>query len=144
MALHSYIPQDRRRALAQGESLPERVSGAALLADISGFTALTEALTQEQGERRGIEALSLAVNTVYETLIDAVERLGGSVIGFAGDAITCWFDAAQLPDPDPPRGAVCTGHAGLHARGAGPLGQGRRVQRGGAAPGAGSRRRAAP
>ena len=45
-SLASYLPQDRLRALACGEDLPDRTQGAALLADISGFTPLTEQLTQ--------------------------------------------------------------------------------------------------
>jgi class 3 adenylate cyclase/predicted ATPase len=94
MALHHYVPQDRLRALARGEELPERAEGAALFADISGFTALTETLCRREGERRGIEALSQRVNAAYDALIGEVERFGGSVIGFAGDAITCWFDAS--------------------------------------------------
>lgn len=93
MALHHYVPQDRLRALGRGVELPERTEGAALFADISGFTALTEALREQQGERRGIDSLSRRVNAVYDVLIGQVERQGGSVIGFAGDAITCWFDA---------------------------------------------------
>ena len=44
--LYAYIPQDRRRALTQGITLPERTTGAALFADISGFTSLTEALVR--------------------------------------------------------------------------------------------------
>ncbi|NUM48588.1 MAG: AAA family ATPase, partial [Anaerolineales bacterium] len=91
-ALHPYLPQDRLRALARGETLPNRTTGAALFADISGFTPLTEKLTRELGPRRGIEALTHQINAVYEHLIAEVERYGGSVLGFAGDAITCWFD----------------------------------------------------
>jgi len=94
MSLHPYVPQDRLRALALGQELPERVQGTVLFADIAGFTRLTEALTQRLGERRGVEAVSLRISAVYEALIGEVERQGGSVIGFAGDAITCWFDAA--------------------------------------------------
>jgi adenylate cyclase len=98
MSLSTYIPQDRRRALALAVELPPVTTGAALLADISGFTALTEQLTQTHGERRGIEELSLRINAAYETLIAEVDRCGGSVIGFSGDAITCWFDQA-VPHP---------------------------------------------
>jgi hypothetical protein len=43
----AYIPGDRRRALAAGGTLPEHVRGAALFADISGFTPLGEALAGE-------------------------------------------------------------------------------------------------
>ena len=45
----AYIPGDRRRALARGEDLAVVTYGAALFADISGFTPLTEALARELG-----------------------------------------------------------------------------------------------
>ena len=41
-SLAAYLPQDRRQALAQGADLPEHTHGAALFADISGFTPLTD------------------------------------------------------------------------------------------------------
>src|SRR5687768_13643740 len=97
--LLSYLPQDRLRALARGERLPDRASGAALFADISGFTPLTEALARELGPRRGVDELSRQINAVYDALIAQVERYGGSVIGFAGDAMTCWFDASVVSRP---------------------------------------------
>jgi adenylate cyclase len=93
--LHTYLPQDRRRALARGESLPDRTNGAALLADISGFTPLTQALVRLLGPRQGAEVLTHRLESVYTALIAEVDRAGGSVIGFAGDAVTCWFDAAD-------------------------------------------------
>ncbi|MCB8986706.1 MAG: tetratricopeptide repeat protein [Ardenticatenaceae bacterium] len=92
MSLITFLPQDRLRALARGETLPESTTGAALFADISGFTPLTEKLTRSLGPRRGIEDLTRTINAVYAALIAEVERFGGSVIGFAGDAMTCWFD----------------------------------------------------
>src|SRR6266852_5844331 len=70
--LSAYLPMDRRQVLARKEALPERTSGSALFADISGFTPLTESLVN--------------------TLIAEVDRYHGSVIDFSGDAITCWFD----------------------------------------------------
>jgi CheY-like chemotaxis protein/class 3 adenylate cyclase len=88
----AYIPMDRRQAIARGVALPERTQGAALFADISGFTPLTEALAQEFGLQRGAEELTRQLNRVYSALIDAVHHYGGSVVGFSGDAITCWFD----------------------------------------------------
>ena len=87
-----YIPAEWRQALARGETLPDRTEGAALFADISGFTPLTEALTETLGLRRGAEELPRHLNRVYDALIAEVDRYGGSVVGFAGDAITCWFD----------------------------------------------------
>lgn len=88
----AYIPIDRRQAMLSGEDLPERTTGAALFADISGFTPLTEALERELGPKRGGEELTVHLNRVYDALVEEVHRYGGSIIGFAGDAITCWFD----------------------------------------------------
>ena len=95
--LAAYIPQDRCHALACGTPLPDRTGGAALFADISGFTPLTEALRLALGPRQGSEALTDQINTTYDALIAQVDAYHGSVIGFAGDAITCWFDAADGP-----------------------------------------------
>lgn len=86
-----YIPIDRRLALIKGESVPDRDTGATLFADISGFTPLTEALVRELGRQEGAEELTRQLNLVYDALIDEVHRYRGSVIGFSGDAITCWF-----------------------------------------------------
>ena len=87
-----YIPMDRRWALTRGEPLPDRARGAALFADISGFTPLTEALAKELGLQRGAEEVTRQLNQVFTALIDEVHRFRGSVIGFSGDAVTCWFD----------------------------------------------------
>ncbi|HEU4324335.1 MAG TPA: adenylate/guanylate cyclase domain-containing protein [Roseiflexaceae bacterium] len=91
-SLSPYIPADRLRALARGEPLPDRATGAALFADISGFTPLTEALARTLGPRGGAEELTRQLNSVYDALIAEVDRYGGSVIAFSGDAITCWFE----------------------------------------------------
>jgi class 3 adenylate cyclase/tetratricopeptide (TPR) repeat protein len=90
--LEAYIPIDRRWAIANGVTLPDRAQGAVLFADISGFTPLTEALGQELGPRRGADELTRHLNRVYEALVAQVHQYGGSVIGFSGDAITCWFN----------------------------------------------------
>jgi adenylate cyclase len=87
-----YLPMDRRYALIRGERLPDRTEGATLFADISGFTKLTEALVHELGVQRGAEELTRYLNLVYDAIIDEIHRFSGSVIAFAGDAITCWFD----------------------------------------------------
>ncbi len=97
MTLQAYLPQDRFRALARGESLPDRTLGSALFADISGFTPLTEALRDSMGPRRGAEEMTRYLRKFYTALIGEVEHYGGSVIDFAGDAIMCWFDRAHGP-----------------------------------------------
>ncbi|HEY2818332.1 MAG TPA: hypothetical protein VGK44_14500, partial [Casimicrobiaceae bacterium] len=98
----AYIPGDRRRALARGVRMPDRVRGAALFADISGFTPLTEALAQELGSQRGAEELTLHLNRVFHALISELDRFGGHVIYFSGDAITGWVD-----DDDGARATSC-------------------------------------
>ncbi len=87
----AYIPTDRRAALLTQQELPTTDWGAVLFVDISGFTPLTGALQRAYGPRRGAEELTRQLNRVYTALIDAVEAYNGSVIGFSGDAITCWF-----------------------------------------------------
>ena len=86
-----YLPPDRLRAAAAGQKLPLVAEGAVLLADISGFTPVTERLRAALGARRGAEELAAHLNRVYDALIAQVEHYGGSIVGFAGDAITCWF-----------------------------------------------------
>ena len=100
--LRVYLPQDRLRALARGEALPERTRGSALMADIAGFTLLADQLVTALGPRRGAEELTIHLNAVYADLIAEVERYRGSVISFAGDGITCWFD-----QDDGMRAAAC-------------------------------------
>ncbi len=95
--LHAFLPQDRAWSLATGVALPDRSQGAALFADVSGFTALTGALVAELGRKRGAEVLLTHINRAYDHLIEAVHQYSGSVVGFAGDSITCWFDDAP-PD----------------------------------------------
>lgn len=91
-SLYAYIPIDRRHSIFNNRPLPDRVRGAALFADISGFTPLTAALAQELGRQRGAEKVLDYINPIYEAVISELERYRGSVIGFAGDSITCWLD----------------------------------------------------
>ncbi len=88
----AYIPGDRRQALAAGVEMADRVEGAALFADVSGFTALTEALAAELGAQRGVEELTDAIDRVFHAVIDDIGAFGGHVIYFSGDAVTCWLD----------------------------------------------------
>ena len=91
----AYIARDRRVALAAGVELPDRVFGAALFADISGFTPLTEALAAELGPERGAEELTANLNRIFHAIIAELDRFGGDVIYFSGDAITCWLDGDE-------------------------------------------------
>jgi len=88
----AYLPMDRRHAIAEGVELPTRCEGTVLFADFCGYTSLTDALVAEFGRKRGAELLSQYMNRGYSAAIGAVHAQRGSVVGFSGDAITCWFD----------------------------------------------------
>ncbi len=91
-SIAAFIPMDRRQAIGRGETLPDRIQGAVLFADISGYTPLTKALMKELGEKHGVDELTQHINGVFKSLISELHRYQGSVIGFGGDAITCWLD----------------------------------------------------
>ena len=82
--------------------MPDRVRGAALFADVSGFTALTEALAKELGAQRGAEVLTTHLNRVFHALVEELEAYGGDVIYYSGDAVTCWIEG-----DDGARAAAC-------------------------------------
>jgi tetratricopeptide (TPR) repeat protein/class 3 adenylate cyclase len=64
-------------------------SAATMFLDISGFTAMTEALMQHGNE--GAEILALIINRIFEPVIETVYQGGGFISTFAGDAFTAIF-----------------------------------------------------
>ncbi|HSH05738.1 MAG TPA: AAA family ATPase [Anaerolineae bacterium] len=104
----SFIPYDRRLTIPTNTPIPPHTLGTALFADISGFTPLTETLAHELGDKRGAEALTAQLNRVYTPLIAHIHQFGGAVLGFAGDAITCWF--ANDPGPAAAQCALALQH----------------------------------
>ena len=91
--LLAYIPPDRAAAILCDAPLPGIDTGAVLFSDISGFTPLTEAVIARYGPRQGGEEFTNRLNAVYDALITEVVRFGGSIIGFAGDAMVVWFES---------------------------------------------------
>ena len=87
-----YIPEDRRQVIARGGVLAKHMRGAALSADISGFTPLTEALVHYHGAQRGAEELTYHLERIYNVLVEQLHLYQGSVIGYSGDAFTGWFN----------------------------------------------------
>ena len=75
----AYIARDRRRALAAGLDLPDRVSGAAIFADISGFTPLTEALAAELGPQQRRRGATANLGRVFHAVIAELDAFGGDV-----------------------------------------------------------------
>ena len=70
----------------------DMLPGAVLVADISGFTPLTERLTKKGPG--GIELLTKCINSYFDLIIGTVKAHGGDVIKFAGDAVICLFRRA--------------------------------------------------
>lgn len=57
-------------------------------ADVSGFTKLNESFSALAG---GAEHVTTHLNRYFTTLLDIVERYGGDVVKFAGDALIVLF-----------------------------------------------------
>jgi len=88
--LASYVPKlIQKRVIADNAPIEspvaENFQAAALFADISGFTMLTERLA-EQGPT-GVEALARLLNEYFGQLIEIIHHYGGDVVKFAGDAV---------------------------------------------------------
>lgn len=67
----------------------ENFQGALLLADVTGFTRLTEHISQTG--KAGIEILTNCMNSYFSQIIDLVHSCQGDVIRFAGDSVICAF-----------------------------------------------------
>ena len=89
-ALAAYIPRDRIESLLNPEYILSK-DGVALIADISGFTPLTEALTHGLSPDRGAEELTQALGSVFTPLIKDIHAFRGSVVKFGGDALIAWY-----------------------------------------------------
>lgn len=73
-----------------------RVDGTLLFADISGFTALTEALARRG--KVGAEEMGDILNHVFEHLLTAAYAHRGGLVKWGGDAVTLLFDGDQHPE----------------------------------------------
>ncbi len=97
--LAPFAPEFVRRRLADDprplvEPLAERWTGAAMVADVSGFTPLAERLA-EQGAQ-GAERLTEILDEFFGCAIACIEAHGGDVARFAGDALlVIWPDASE-------------------------------------------------
>lgn len=67
----------------------QRFDCVALFADVSGFTAMSEALATTG--RSGAEELTALLNQYFEPMIDLIHSFGGIIGRFGGDAMTVLF-----------------------------------------------------
>ena len=79
------------QALAAGEFL----DGALLLADISGFTAMSERLSTLG--REGAEQITEIVNRHFGAMLKIILDHGGDLLEFSGDGLLVFFRDSELP-----------------------------------------------
>ena len=93
----TYLPASLVRAVADrsGAGLPwhHEVDGTMVMADLSGFTALSERLARLGDE--GAERLTDIINSFFERMLKTASRYGGDTLTFGGDAILLLFDGAE-------------------------------------------------
>src|SRR5258708_8338518 len=120
-ALNSYVPVLIRKQVAESPEplkapIFRSIQAAVLLADISGFTSLTERLTRD--DPRGVEKISSGLNDYFGLGIDIIRQYGGDVVKFAGDAVLAIWPAgatARLQDAVlPAAGCALEAHRALH------------------------------
>ena len=102
-ALLAFVPAIAVRSAPEGIRIgpwEQRTSAAALFADITGFTLLTERLGREP---EGAEQISRILTAYFGEVVETVEAHGGDVLRLAGDAAVALWTA---PDPADLRGAV--------------------------------------
>ncbi|HUO52176.1 MAG TPA: AAA family ATPase [Gemmatimonadaceae bacterium] len=106
-----WLPRMLQRLLDDGRAaaLPAggRGNAAALVMDVTGFTALTERLAARGPA--GAERLTELLNARFGAIIDTVARHGGDITHFAGDAIAAVWRADDDPYREPvlERAAAC-------------------------------------
>ena len=95
----AYLPASLLRSLAARPSatLPwcHEVDGTMVMADLSGFTALSERLAKLGDE--GAERLTSVINSFFEKMLKTASRYGGDALTFGGDAILLLFDGEEHP-----------------------------------------------
>ncbi|NJL04854.1 MAG: AAA family ATPase [Chloroflexaceae bacterium] len=113
----SYVPrilvrwyQDEPRLLHTPTA--RRLHAPILIADLSGFTHLSEVLSHRQPD--GVEQLSRLLNRYFGSMIDTLLAHGGDIVEFTGDGLIALWDAHEYtPPPDLPVLLAQAAHAAL-------------------------------
>ncbi len=101
--LAAYVPNPVVQAVyrhpqALTEPTAKHFAAAVLFTDISGFTPLSELLSQ--AGPTGAEELTQLINRYFTQMIDTVQAYHGQVVKFSGDALTVIFPVEEMPLPD--------------------------------------------
>ncbi len=89
---HRLVPEFIYQKYRAGEVFGT-FQGAAMFADLSGFSTMTDVLSAYGAH--GAEVLADMMRVVFEPLVNSVEAQGGFVIGYAGDAFNAVFPAEK-------------------------------------------------
>lgn len=85
------------RQPVRGQPFGEFISGTLLFADVSGFTAMSEKLSQIG--REGAEEVTGIVNRYFTRMLNILDEYGGQCMRFGGDALLGFF-------AEPPEGSA--------------------------------------
>ncbi len=97
--LTAYVPTPVAQAIYRQprvltEPTARRFPAAVLFTDISGFTPLSELLSQ--AGPTGAEELTQLINRYFTSMIETVQTYHGQVVKFSGDALTVLFPAQEI------------------------------------------------
>ena len=91
-AVLSYVPAVLAELLSGGRDRPpwgSMVEGTLVMADVSGFTTMSERLAEAGPE--GAEQLTGIINGFFGGHLDSAREFGGDTLTFGGDAILLLF-----------------------------------------------------
>jgi len=95
-AVYPYVPRTLLDRLAEpdhGAEWIEPLDGTLVLADVSGFTPLSERLARSG--REGAELLTQLIDRYFTRQLDIARRYGGNNLKFGGDAVLLAFTGRQ-------------------------------------------------
>lgn len=97
--LAAYVPMPVAQAIYHQPGSPtepkaRRFPAAVLFTDISGFTPLSELLSQ--AGPTGAEELTQLINQYFSQMIQIIRAYHGQVVKFSGDAVTVLFPASKI------------------------------------------------
>ena len=93
--IRTYIPRHLANRVEKETILPraEFMSGTTMFADISGFTAMSETLSQLG--KAGAEEITRVVNSYFTRMLDIIKCYNGILLRFGGDAMMIFFSGEE-------------------------------------------------
>lgn len=86
--MHQLVPNFILKQVDTGQR-QGHLQGAAMFVDLSGFSAIADALGLHG--HLGSETLAAIIQTIFEPMVHSIYTQDGFVIGYPGDAITAFF-----------------------------------------------------